>query len=159
MRIFSSGRTQVRSEVAQSPAWTDTLFSSAIRLPRSKPGPAWIWTQRLCEHYGGTLYASRSTAGSSCLWPDNDLCGEQVSEQERMDWVHLMRGKFSPAGMINEDLSIRQDFFKPEKVISSAWTDRLKYRLDSKWAHGDECRYSWWMRKNGAWKSVTSSTW
>lgn len=40
----------------------------------------------------------------------------QVSEQQRMEWVHFMRGKFSPPGMINEDLSIRQEFFKPEKV-------------------------------------------
>ncbi|KAK9867510.1 hypothetical protein WJX84_011492 [Apatococcus fuscideae] len=41
----------------------------------------------------------------------------EVAEQDRMDYVHFMRGKFSPPGMICEDLSIRQDFFKPEKVF------------------------------------------
>lgn len=47
---------------------------------------------------------------------DIEKTGTEVSMQ-RMQYLHSMRLQFSPPGMLNEDGSIRQEFFKPTRVI------------------------------------------
>lgn len=39
------------------------------------------------------------------------------TDAEKIDWVIEMRRKFSPEGMLNEDGTINQDFFKPKRVV------------------------------------------
>lgn len=39
------------------------------------------------------------------------------NEADKIEWTKLMRAKFSPQGMLNGDLTINQDFFKPTKVV------------------------------------------
>lgn len=36
---------------------------------------------------------------------------------QRIQWAISMRQKFSPSGMMNEDGSVNQDFFKPKRVV------------------------------------------
>ena len=37
--------------------------------------------------------------------------------REKIVWGNEMRKKFSPKGMCEEDGSVRQDFFKPKRII------------------------------------------
>lgn len=41
----------------------------------------------------------------------------QAEKTERLQWVHDMRAAFSPAAMLTDDGDIRQEFFKPKKVV------------------------------------------
>ena len=49
----------------------------------------------------------------------------QAEKTERLQWVHDMRAAFSPAAMLTDDGDIRQEFFKPKKVLSAEVLDYL----------------------------------
>jgi len=57
---------------------------------------------------------------------------QQVSQQEQVAYAIHMRQLFSPPGMLHDDGSINQEFFRPKKVVTLAdrkWGDAEREQL------------------------------
>jgi hypothetical protein len=56
--------------------------------------------------------------------------------EDRTAWANRMRLLLSPKGSVNDDGSIKQEFFKPKKARRSRTPPRAKLRGSAPRAHG-----------------------
>lgn len=64
--------------------------------------------------------------------PGAQMKPQQQPDQERIEYATQMRQLFSPPGMLHQDGSIIQEFFRPKKVVTLAdkkWGDAEREQL------------------------------
>jgi hypothetical protein len=70
-------------------------------------------------------------------------------KRQRKEWAARLRKILSPPGMLNEDCTIKQDFFKPKKVV---------IQQDRRWGVAEKAKLLEGLEKYGVgdWKTMTS---